>query len=268
MNQLSRQTLPHVTHRNNAFTLVELAIVIVIIGLLVGGVLQGQELITQAKIRAQIKQLAEYDTAIISFKGKYGFLPGDIPYDLIGRYGLVDRYLGNTNIHNGNGLVNDSAGSAPMTHAWGEALFFFRHLEKSKLIKASFPRTGNQYAVGLQFPLAKLGNGGFLYTSMADGNLYAFLGLNKKDDDAVSNIHNMAALSIAPLLSTNEAFGIDDKIDDGNPLLGKVRAVTVNASNFIISHTTSNECITNTTDQKYNFVSEALQCRLVIQVPI
>lgn len=50
-------------NKNSAFTLVELAIVIVIIGLLVGGVLQGQELIKQSENRALIKAYQEYSSA-------------------------------------------------------------------------------------------------------------------------------------------------------------------------------------------------------------
>jgi type II secretory pathway pseudopilin PulG len=60
---------------NKAFTLVELAIVI--IGLLVGGVLQGQELIQQAKIQSVIKNVESYKAAVITFKGKYNDVPGD-----------------------------------------------------------------------------------------------------------------------------------------------------------------------------------------------
>lgn len=71
---------------NKAFTLVELSIVIVIIGLLVGGVLTRQELIYQAKIRAQIKQLDSYDADGLTFKSKYGFIPGDVPSAIAARY--------------------------------------------------------------------------------------------------------------------------------------------------------------------------------------
>jgi prepilin-type N-terminal cleavage/methylation domain-containing protein len=59
------------------FTLVELAIVIVIIGLLVGGVLQGQELIRQAEIRNYIKEQSSIVSAIQLYKSKYNAFPGD-----------------------------------------------------------------------------------------------------------------------------------------------------------------------------------------------
>ncbi|HCR85768.1 MAG TPA: prepilin-type cleavage/methylation domain-containing protein, partial [Alphaproteobacteria bacterium] len=50
----------------------------VIIGLLVGGVLQGQELIKQAQIRSFISQLSGYDAAVNTFRAKYRELPGDM----------------------------------------------------------------------------------------------------------------------------------------------------------------------------------------------
>ncbi len=64
--------------RNGGFTLVELAIVLVIVGLLVGGVLQGQELIKQATINKHIASIREVDLALKAFQAKYDGLPGDI----------------------------------------------------------------------------------------------------------------------------------------------------------------------------------------------
>ena len=59
------------------FTLVEIAIVIVIIGLLIGGVLKGQAMIEGAKSKRVVKQADEVRTAIMAFYDKYGAYPGD-----------------------------------------------------------------------------------------------------------------------------------------------------------------------------------------------
>ena len=64
--------------RNQGFTLVEIAIVLVIVGLLIGGVLQGQALISSAKSNSIIKKMQSLQTAYYSFQDRYGAVPGDL----------------------------------------------------------------------------------------------------------------------------------------------------------------------------------------------
>ena len=59
------------------FTLVEIAIVMVIIGLLIGGVLKGQGMIQNAKVKSVVKQADELRAAIMGFYDKFGVYPGD-----------------------------------------------------------------------------------------------------------------------------------------------------------------------------------------------
>jgi len=75
----------------SGFTLIELSIVIVIIALIVGGVLVGQDLISAAAARAQISQIEKYQTAVYTFQGKYGYLPGDISDSTASQFGFVAR---------------------------------------------------------------------------------------------------------------------------------------------------------------------------------
>src|SRR5690606_22197259 len=60
------------------FTLVEIAIVMVIIGLLVGGVLKGEELVNQARVTRTVKHIQEATAALAAFRDKYGQFPGDM----------------------------------------------------------------------------------------------------------------------------------------------------------------------------------------------
>lgn len=62
----------------SGFTLVEIAIVLVIIGLLLGGVLKGQEMIANAKFKNLQSDIQSYAAAIYSFQDRFGALPGDM----------------------------------------------------------------------------------------------------------------------------------------------------------------------------------------------
>jgi len=63
--------------KQSGFTLVEIAIVLVIIGLLLGGILKGQEMITQAKIKNVVNDFNGITAAMNSYQDRYRALPGD-----------------------------------------------------------------------------------------------------------------------------------------------------------------------------------------------
>ena len=65
--------------QRRGFTLVELAIVLVIIGLLIGGILAAQSMISTARINAQVQQIGQFDAMVLNFKENYHYLPGDAP---------------------------------------------------------------------------------------------------------------------------------------------------------------------------------------------
>src|SRR5688500_14426520 len=65
--------------KTKGFTLVEIAIVLVIIGLLLGGILKGQEMITQAKIKNVIADFSGVSAAYHGYQDRYRAIPGDDP---------------------------------------------------------------------------------------------------------------------------------------------------------------------------------------------
>ena len=79
------------------FTLVEIAIVLVIIGLLLGGILKGQEMITQAKIKNSIADFSGISAAYYGYQDRYRAIPGDDP-------NAATRWAGAT-AGSGNGVV-------------------------------------------------------------------------------------------------------------------------------------------------------------------
>ena len=63
--------------QQSGFTLVEIAIVLVIIGLLLGGILKGQELINTAKVKNLANDFRTIPTYIYAYQDKFKALPGD-----------------------------------------------------------------------------------------------------------------------------------------------------------------------------------------------
>ncbi len=64
-------------NKQSGFTLVEIAIVLVIIGLLLGGVLKGQELINSAKVKNMINDYRATSTFVFAYQDRFRALPGD-----------------------------------------------------------------------------------------------------------------------------------------------------------------------------------------------
>ena len=118
----------------SAFTLVELSIVLVIIGLLLGGVLIGKDMIRQAQLRSMVTDMQGYLAAAQLFQDKYNCLPGDCA-------NATQFWSGVTN-GNGNGqLDTGSAASAP-----GEIYGIWQQLAVAGYIKGNF--SGNAGAGG------------------------------------------------------------------------------------------------------------------------
>ncbi len=108
--------------KQQGFTLVEIAIVLVIIGLLLGGILKGQEMITQAKIKNVIADMSGVSAAMYGYQDRYKALPGDDK--------KADRWTGAT-AGNGDGIV------AGKWTAASEAMNYWDHLRRAGFISGS-----------------------------------------------------------------------------------------------------------------------------------
>src|ERR1700691_3703589 len=96
------------------FTLIEMSIVLVVIGFVVGGVLVGQDLIRAAYVRAQLTQIEKFNTAVNTFYGKFQALPGDMNYSVAQTFGfstVVHNGVGSTiGEGNGDGIIDSKLG--------------------------------------------------------------------------------------------------------------------------------------------------------------
>ena len=224
--------------RYQGFTLIELSIVLVIIGLIVGGVLVGQDLIRAAEVRSQVSQIEKLNTAVNTFRGKFNYIPGDLIYAEATRLGFAigTGCDGSTaGKRDGNGLL-DSNGAANGTQlGWGiagyEVGLLWQDLSSSvggNLIDGSFTgvactNTGISSATGLAaaFPIAKLGKGQFI-------SVYNYLGSNWWGLYAFTGTGANGPINPTTPMSVMQAYNIDKKMDDGIATTGNVVAQYVN----------------------------------------
>jgi prepilin-type N-terminal cleavage/methylation domain-containing protein len=215
------------------FTLVELAIVLVIIGLIIGGVLVGKDMIDVAAIRAQISQIDKFNAAANTFFLKYGYLPGDIPDPEASRFGFAAR-TGAEGQGDGNGLIEPWMGYTLDAHAQcsGEGPMFWVDLSAAKLIEGSFTTatistcpsstvSGRQF--DQWFPRAKLG-ANYITAGYNDPQLNSGQYFHRFGIVAPVSMPFQSDLLTNSGLTVMQAYRIDQKIDDGSPTTGKVLA--------------------------------------------
>ena len=234
---------------HGGFTLIELSIVLVIIGLIAGGILVGREMISAAEIRATITQIEKYKTATNTFRVKYGYLPGDISDPVASQYGFIPRSAcGTMGQGDGNGLIEGYRGACGgfpgdgLMVFRGETGVFWVDLSMANLMDGSFTTadiTNGASLTTAQIPLyapkAKIGRGNYIYVWSGGytlwGNWY-YNGLMNVNDGA--NYFGLSALTFTgptgrPIsdtaLTPSEAYNIDSKTDDGMPQSGKVTAM-------------------------------------------
>src|ERR1700733_3923945 len=95
------------------FTLIELSVVLVIIGLIVGGILVGRNLVDASEVRAQITQIEKLNQAVNTFRDKFNGIPGDLILTSATQFGFNTYGCDGTPAHrDGNGLLDGWAGGS------------------------------------------------------------------------------------------------------------------------------------------------------------
>jgi prepilin-type N-terminal cleavage/methylation domain-containing protein len=117
--------------QQGGFTLVEMAIVLVIIGLLLGGILKGQELINSAKVKNLANDFRTIPTYIYAYQDKFRALPGDDPA-AVAHLGASATQATGTAV--GNGVINGEWRSSTATD---ESFLFWQHIRLANLTSGS-----------------------------------------------------------------------------------------------------------------------------------
>jgi len=255
------------------FTLVELSIVLVIIGLIVSGVLVGQDLIKAAQLRATVKQLDEYQVGVNTFIGKYNGIPGDVnngaKFGLYSGTSVANAYQnGGVGNGDGNGIITTTASATAVTNFTGEMSTFWSHLttEGKELISGSYSGdgcagSGGACAAGTDFPGMKMGANGWGVFG-ASGVNYFVAGVTNPGPAA-------AATSTSATFIPMDAYNIDSKIDDGSPTTGDVvsrgaSATVIDTAALTNPGVSAGAYCNNTTPEpdEYQFTAPAPQCVL------
>jgi prepilin-type N-terminal cleavage/methylation domain-containing protein len=193
-------------NKQRGFTLIEIAIVLVIIGLLLGGVLKGQELITSARVRNLITQQDGIKAAYFGFQDRYRALPGD--------YAQATNNINLATVNgNGNGRIEVAAVGGVAT----EDIAVWEHLSRSGFITGTYAHNANYVAAS------------------APTNPYNMFLVMRFDNDysdtvpvaAIANRHNLKSGNQVP---SDILAEVDRKVDDGNPLTGTFRFTAISAT--------------------------------------
>ena len=138
----------------SGFTLIEIAIVLVIIGLLLGGVLKGQELINSAKVKRLSKEFSDVQTLIFQYQDKFRVLPGDDPSVQLHVGTATTTATQATGTLVGNGTINGTWDSVTGT---AESVILWQHLRMANLVVGLQTIPGTLTILDPYFPMNAVG---------------------------------------------------------------------------------------------------------------
>lgn len=187
-------------HQEHGFTLIEIAVVLVIIGLLLGGVFKAQELINSAKVKNLASDFRSIPLFIYGYQDKFKRLPGDDPDAVNHLGGTATKATDKTGQKPGNGIIEGKWDATDMTD---ENVLFWQHIRLAGLAagstdfteaaKAGLPSNAEGGQVGIQMSTPISGLSGTYYICSS--------GINAK-----------------------LAQQLDATLDDGSPSGGSLRA--------------------------------------------
>lgn len=242
------------------FSLVELSISLVIVGLLIAAVVAGSDMIKTAKLRGVVTEVQKYKVAIDSFTEAYSGLPGDITnaIDYFGDAGdcgnAVRADAPGTCNGNGDGMLSGvSAGDDT------EPYTLWDQLSLAKMISGHYTGGGNSADIGVNCPRSvNFDDSGFslryygsrwTYTDDLGRDFSGNYIMFGKPDGNRNDV-------IDESLTADDAFYLDSKMDDGKPAYGGVQSG-------------NGGCTTGAgTAREYNFTAEGPVCTTIFNIGV
>ncbi len=240
----------------NGFTLLELSIVLVIIGLIIGGITAGSSLIRSAEIQSISKEITKYNVAVNTFRLKYNRqLPGDMA-------NAVD-YWGAA-VTNGTG---DGVFSAT------EGFKFWTHMAESEIISGNFTGVSGpdnpswDAVIGSNVPETSISGVGIFPLSLVYGGAGAIpridptvtTGFEYTTNQFNIGRDNLTQWTLGAFLTPAEMKSLDEKIDDGKPGTGSIIA---NLFNTCTDAADAIEAASSTANYELSTTTEA--CSIIV----
>ncbi|MBC7780809.1 MAG: prepilin-type N-terminal cleavage/methylation domain-containing protein [Proteobacteria bacterium] len=223
--------------QQRGFTLIEIAIVLVIVGLLLGGVLKGQELITSARVRNLISTQDGVKAAFFGFQDRFRAVPGDYQQAAQNIANMATTGCGAGN-GNGNGTIDPGT----------ESVLTWEHLSKAGFITGTFVCNAaqgvdttptNPYNVWLQL---------------------IFDGVYVDAAGAAPQRHNLKTGAQIPVEIIAE---VDRKVDDGRPYTGSFRFSVYQGNAAVVPSAgaaVAPNCATDALANQWNSVNGSPNC--------
>jgi prepilin-type N-terminal cleavage/methylation domain-containing protein len=269
----------------SGFSLIELAVSVIIIGLLVGGIASGAKLLTQAELRGFIAQMDQYKGDYNAFKLEYNAVAGDMKDASAFFAGCATGGVGNVNCNgNGDGFITLNMGNAFDGDQLGdEPVKFFRHLNLSNINTSggttALPNNYDPYSNSGNtafYPKGRISGSALMVSTVDSGNT---AGSTSPAGTIVSDI-TLELSSNFPFNSTVVfavkadgnatvvnggmpallAHNIDRKMDDGDSSGGVANGANTGKVRTVNDRTGANFCVSTNT---YNIAT--LQSTCVVQ---
>jgi prepilin-type N-terminal cleavage/methylation domain-containing protein len=216
-----------------AFTLIEMAIVLVIVGLLVGSILAGRTLIRQSQINSSMADIQQYTKATLAFRDKYAALPGDMA-NATSYWGATAtpspsacNGVQGTGTQTCDGDGNGQIGTALTANY--EQLRFWQHLADAQLIAGTYTGVGDTNGTydsvpGVNVPKSRIDGGGYSVYYVGVNATAGILWTGTFGHIFTLGGYVSGNTPYAPVLTAEEASAYDLKFDDGLPTTGNVQS--------------------------------------------
>lgn len=246
------------------FTLVEMAIVLVIVGLIAGSIMVGQTLIRSSELQSVLRETSNFIAITNAFQSRFGGLPGDITNATMIWGKDNANCSGATGVVTTRGTCNGN-GDGKITTGWNgsnttfpEMFRFWQQLSLAGLLKGQYSgvtgaNSAAEFIGGVNAPISRWRNGtyGIWYANTSDapatassqlyaGNYGTFL---------IFGRDHTTGHPWGPILTPNDAATLDTKTDDGRPGLGKI------VSNNTASFGNAGACADSNTADTANYVA-------------